>query len=44
MAYALSGCRAVGFVFKAGVWTAIIGIALLFVIGFGIAKAVRRPT
>lgn len=38
----LPGCRAVGDIFKAGMWVAVIGIALLALIGYGIASLFRR--
>jgi energy-converting hydrogenase Eha subunit H len=38
----LPGCRAVGDIFKAGMWVAVIGIALLALIGYGVASIFRR--
>lgn len=38
----LPGCRAVGDIFKAGMWVAVIGIGLLALLGYGIASLFRR--
>ena len=38
----LAGCQVVGDIFKAGAWTAIIGIGVVVLVGFGIASLVRR--
>jgi hypothetical protein len=38
----LSGCEAIEFVFKAGVWTAVIGIGVLLALAYGVARLLRR--
>lgn len=38
----LSGCQAIEFVFKAGVWTAVIGIGLLVALAYGAVRLLRR--
>jgi hypothetical protein len=42
VALSLSGCGAIEFVFKAGVWTAVIGIALLVAFAYGAVRLLRR--
>ncbi len=38
----LSGCEAIEFVFKAGVWTAVIGIGILLALAYGAIRLLRR--
>jgi hypothetical protein len=38
----LSGCQAIEFVFKAGVWTAVIGIGILLALAYGAVRLLRR--
>jgi hypothetical protein len=42
LAATVSGCRAIGFVFKAGAWTATIGILVLAALVFGVVQMFRR--
>jgi hypothetical protein len=37
-----SGCAVVGDIFKAGVWVAVIGMALVALIGFGIVGLFKK--
>jgi hypothetical protein len=37
-----SGCRAVGGIFRAGVWVGIVGLVFLLAIVFGIARLVAH--
>jgi uncharacterized membrane protein YjfL (UPF0719 family) len=44
LAFALSGCRAVEVIFKAGVWTAVIvGLALMLLV-YGAVRLLRGTT
>lgn len=42
LALSLSGCRAVEAVFKAGVWVAVIGMAIVAFLVFSLFRMVRR--
>jgi|GEM_PF-823986 len=37
-----SGCRVVGGIFKAGIWTGLIGIGLLLAVVFGLTRLFSR--
>jgi energy-converting hydrogenase Eha subunit H len=38
----LPGCRVAGDIFKAGMWVAVIGIAIVVALGYGIVSLLRR--
>jgi hypothetical protein len=38
----LPGCRVAGDIFKAGMWVAVIGIAIVVLLGYGLASLFRR--
>jgi hypothetical protein len=37
-----SGCAAIGDIFKAGIWVAVIGIGILALVGFGIVSLFKK--
>ncbi len=42
LAMSLPGCALIGDIFKAGVWVAVVGIAVLALVGFGIASLFKK--
>jgi hypothetical protein len=38
----LSGCQAIGDIFKAGMWTGLIGLVLVIILVFWIFNKIRR--
>jgi hypothetical protein len=44
LAMSMTGCRAVAGIFKAGVWTGVIVIGFLLLLGFGATRLFARRT
>lgn len=44
LAMSMTGCRAIAGIFKAGVWTGVIVIAFLLLLGFGATRLFARRT
>lgn len=40
----VTGCRAVAGIFKAGIWTGVIVVGLLLLLGFGATRLLARRT
>lgn len=42
IAAGVSGCTVIGDIFKAGIWVAVVGIAVLALVGFGIVSLFKK--
>jgi hypothetical protein len=42
LALSTAGCSVVGAIFKAGVWTAVVGIVILLALAYGAVRLFRR--
>ena len=41
-ALAVSGCAAIGGIFKAGVWTGVLAVAIVLAVAFGLVRMLNR--